>query len=74
MGGTGQAPVEGQEGGGGVNDIPFHQTGIGHQFFERTMPELVRQLARLNELLTEVVAPRPQRQTVDQAGEEDGER
>ncbi len=27
----------------------FHQTGMGKTFFERTVPELVEQLKRLNE-------------------------
>ncbi len=27
----------------------FHQTGMGKTFFERTIPELVQQLKRLNE-------------------------
>ncbi len=34
-----------------MSEIPFHQTKIGRDFLDRTMPELVRQLARLNELL-----------------------
>lgn len=29
----------------------FHQTRMGQRFFEHTMPELVRQLTRLNDLL-----------------------
>jgi len=34
-----------------MSDVPFHRTQMGHRFFEHTMPELVRQLARLNDLL-----------------------
>jgi len=29
----------------------FHETRMGQRFYERTMPELVRQLERLNDLL-----------------------
>ena len=29
----------------------FYRTGMGHQFYEGTMPELVRQLTRLNDNL-----------------------
>jgi hypothetical protein len=37
-------------------EIPFHQTRNGRVFYERTMPELVRQLGRLNDLLERLVA------------------
>ena len=40
------------------NDTPFHQTRMGQQFYERTVPELVRQLERLNELLERLLAGR----------------
>ncbi len=29
----------------------FYKTRMGHTFYEHTMPELVRQLERLNDLL-----------------------
>jgi hypothetical protein len=38
------------------NDTPFHQTRMGQQFYEKTVPEIVRQLERLNELLERLVA------------------
>jgi hypothetical protein len=38
-----------------MNDIPFHQTRMGREFYDRTMPELVRQVGRLNELLERLV-------------------
>ncbi len=41
-----------------MNDIPFHQTRMGQRFFERTLPELVRQIERLNELLEKLVEQR----------------
>jgi len=34
-----------------MSDTPFHQTRMGSIFYDRTMPELVKQLARLNEHL-----------------------
>jgi len=34
-----------------MSEVPFHTTRMGHRFFEHTMPELVRQLAQLNENL-----------------------
>jgi hypothetical protein len=30
---------------------PFHHTLLGHRFYERQLPELIRQLTRLNDLL-----------------------
>lgn len=37
-----------------MTEVPFHATRMGRTFFERTMPELVRQLAKLNENLERV--------------------
>lgn len=34
-----------------MSEVPFHSTRMGQRFFEHTMPELVRQLLRLNENL-----------------------
>lgn len=34
-----------------MSDVPFYRTQMGHRFFEHSAPELVRQLARLNDLL-----------------------
>ncbi len=33
----------------------FHKTRMGNRFYEHTMPELVRQLERLNDLLERLV-------------------
>ena len=33
----------------------FHKTRMGQRFYERTMPELVQQIERLNELLERLV-------------------
>jgi hypothetical protein len=38
-----------------MDDVPFYQTRMGQQFFERTVPELVRQIERLNDLLERLV-------------------
>lgn len=37
-------------------DIQFFQTRMGQRFYESTLPELVRQLTRLNDLLARLVA------------------
>lgn len=34
-----------------MTEVPFHATRMGRQFYEHTLPELVRQLQRLNEVL-----------------------
>jgi hypothetical protein len=34
-----------------MNDIQFYQTKMGRQYYEVTMPELVRQITRLNDML-----------------------
>ncbi len=38
-----------------MSDTPFYNTRMGHRFFESTMPALVKQLERLNELLERLV-------------------
>jgi hypothetical protein len=34
-----------------MSETPFFKTRMGQQFYERTMPELVKQLQKLNDLL-----------------------
>jgi hypothetical protein len=46
-------------------ETPFYKTRMGHQFYERTMPELVKQLERLNELLVRLVDQRDRRDEED---------
>ena len=41
-----------------MSETPFFRTRMGQRFYERTMPELVRQLERLNELLERLVPAR----------------
>ena len=43
-------------------EVPFYATRMGRQFYESTMPKLVEQLERLNDLLARLVE---QQQTKD---------
>ena len=38
-----------------MSEPKFFQTRMGHRFYETTVPELVRQITRLNELLERLV-------------------
>lgn len=38
-----------------MSDPQFFQTRMGRQFFEHTMPEIAKQLTRLNELLQQLI-------------------
>ena len=38
-----------------MSETPFYKTRMGQRFYERTMPELVKQLARLNDLLERLI-------------------
>lgn len=37
------------------DDIPFYKTPMGREFFDRSMPSLVKELRRLNENLEKLV-------------------
>ena len=39
-----------------MSEVPFHATRMGQRFYEHTVPELVRQLQRLNENLERLIA------------------
>lgn len=39
-----------------MGNIQFFQTRMGQRFYEHTLPELVRQIARLNDLLERIAA------------------
>ncbi len=41
-----------------MSETPFYNTRMGHRFYESTMPALVKQLERLNELLVRLVEQR----------------
>ena len=51
-----------------MSGIQFHETRMGRTFIEHTVPELVRHIARLNDLLERLVdrlpeqSPRPEPQ------------
>ena len=38
-----------------MDETPFYKTRMGQQFYERTMPELVKQLDRLNDLVEKLI-------------------
>ena len=42
-----------------MSGINFHDTVMGRRFFEHTVPELVRQLARIADLLEKLVEQQP---------------
>ncbi len=51
-----------------MNETPFFMTRMGHTYYEHTMPELVRQITRLNELLERLIAVQePSRREDDDA-------
>ncbi len=51
-----------------VTDVPFHLTRLGRTYYEHQVPELLRQLARLNKNLEEVA------EALREAGSGEGER
>jgi hypothetical protein len=56
-----------------MSDVQFYQTKAGRQYYEVTMPELVRQLHRLNDLLALAVeiADRKQKEARDDRPRQD---
>ena len=56
MGQTGSAVAACKE--DTMSETPFFKTRMGQRFYEHTMPDLVKQLERLNELL-ELLLARP---------------
>lgn len=42
-----------------MNEVPFFQTAMGRTFYERTMPGLVQELGRLNDLLARLLERLP---------------
>ena len=39
-----------------MSEVPFYKTRMGRRFYESTMPDLVEQLKRLNEVLERLVS------------------
>ncbi len=50
--------------------IEFYQTRAGRQFYESTMPALVAELARLNDLLAKLVEQGAERHLAGSPGQE----
>ena len=48
-----------------MSETPFFKTRMGHQFYERTVPALVKQLERLNELLERLVDQQQDREDTE---------
>ncbi len=48
-----------------MSEPKFFQTRMGQRFYEHTMPELVRQVTRLNDLLGQLVAALNRRKNND---------
>jgi len=48
-----------------MSEPKFFQTRMGQRFYEHAVPELVRQLERLNELLERLVAAQERREKDD---------
>jgi len=58
-----------------MSEIQFFQTRMGRQHFEVTMPELVRQITRLNDMLALAVElmeekPKPKDEPDDRSGQD----
>ena len=53
-----------------MSDTPFYRTAMGRDFYERTMPALVRELARLNALLEKLVESRAESPVGEEPGRE----
>jgi len=52
-----------------MSDVEFYQTRMGKEFYDRTMPDLVRQLTRLNDLLEVLLR---ERESLGHAPDESG--
>lgn len=51
------------------DDIPFYKTAMGREFFDRSVPSLIRELRRLNENLEKFTKPpEPKEKKKDEPG------
>lgn len=57
-----------------MNETPFYLTKSGRQYYEVTMPELVRQLHRLNDILGRLVERVEQHLGREEAVRRDGQK
>lgn len=48
-----------------MSDVPFYRTQMGHRYYEHTLPELVRQLARVADVLERTAARREAEEPAD---------
>ena len=48
-----------------MTEAPFHSTRMGARFYEHTLPELVRQVARLADAVERLANSTPDRQVPD---------
>ena len=53
-----------------MSEVPFFQTAMGRTYYERTMPALVAELARLNDLLAKLVEQGAERRLAGSPGQE----
>ncbi len=53
-----------------MSEVPFYQTRAGRQFYESTMPALVAELSRLNDLLAKLVEQGAERHLAKSPGQE----
>jgi hypothetical protein len=44
-----------------MSETPFHQTAMGRDFYERTIPALVREISRLNDILAKLAEQHAER-------------
>jgi len=51
-----------------MSDIQFFQTRMGKQYYEVTMPELVRQITRLNDMLALAIESSEEKTTCKKGG------
>ena len=51
-----------------MSETPFHQTAMGRDFYERTVPALVREISRLNDLLARLAERHAERPVVEDSG------
>ena len=51
--------------GASMSETPFYKTRMGQSFYDRTVPALVKQLERLNELLERLVDQRQDREDTE---------
>lgn len=42
---------------------PFYRTAMGREYYDKTIPDLVRQIEKLNEILARLVERLPEKKT-----------